>query len=310
MFLIGFILLLLIEELFLGCLHLRWSDHYSETIYVPIHVPINTHRKPNETKIAIVSVVYNNSNSQEYELAENTVKCYATLHKYTYIKLNLESEKNLLKSCPGKDFMFQRHCVISNLMKENEDTIDWILFIDSDIGVVNPNHLIEEYIDEDADIILYDRLYNYEITAGTYIVKNNEFARTFLLNWSQYEYKVQPNSFQASVTDNAAIHEVILDEFCNDCHLNIRQHCTKLWKKMKNYNELFVYESCARSLLGIRDVYESKSGTLQQRSISNRWARDGWQTHSRWSTDDFMFHGWKKSQLNGFRFGSWISPLR
>lgn len=81
---------------------------------------------------------------------------------------------------------------------------DWFLFMDADMGVVNPNHLIEEYIDPNADLIFYDRLYNYEIMAGSYLAKNSEFARNFLLNWSLYEHRVNPDSFHG--TDNGAIH--------------------------------------------------------------------------------------------------------
>jgi hypothetical protein len=104
--------------------------------------------------------------------------------------------------------------------------IDWFLFLDADMGIVNPDHLIEEYLGESfvfllinvyirfnqsthldpaADMIFYDRLFNYEIMAGSYLAKNTEFTHNFLLKWSLYERKLIPGSFQAISTDNGAI---------------------------------------------------------------------------------------------------------
>ena len=58
-------------------------------------------------------------------------------------------------------------------MKDHEDTIDYILYIDADMGVINPCHTIQEYIDPDptTQIIFYERYYDHEIAAGSYLVK-------------------------------------------------------------------------------------------------------------------------------------------
>ena len=66
--------------------------------------------------------------------------------------------------------MFQRHCITVNLLRDHPE-IPYLLFMDADMGVVNPNHFIEDYIEPGYDILFYERIMNSEITAGNYIVK-------------------------------------------------------------------------------------------------------------------------------------------
>lgn len=58
-------------------------------------------------------------------------------------------------------------------MEENKDKIDYVLYIDADMGVINPCHTIQEYLDinDKVEIIFYERYYDHEIAAGSYLVR-------------------------------------------------------------------------------------------------------------------------------------------
>ncbi|EPB77489.1 hypothetical protein ANCCEY_03398 [Ancylostoma ceylanicum] len=144
--------------------------------------------------------------------------------------------------------MFRRHCVVAEVLK----TTDWVLFIDADIGIVNPTRLIEEFIDTRYDLTFYDRFCSWEVAMGSYIVKNTQFSRSFLLNFANFETHL-PDSFHGS--DNGAIHayllETLMPESRREAHV-----CYSIWHQSTGFDDLFLYEACIRSILGSQRNFE------------------------------------------------------
>ncbi|KHJ93658.1 hypothetical protein OESDEN_06427 [Oesophagostomum dentatum] len=213
--------------------------------------------------------------------------CYARVWNYEYRILN---SSHYMNECPQKDKFFRRHCVVAKTLP----LFDYILFLDADIGVVNPKRLIEEYIDANAEIVFYDRFYNWEIMAGAYLVKNTRWAQQFLYGFANYEFRL-PKSFHG--TDNGALHayiaEVILSP--NDSGL---AECLFVYNQSRGYEDLFMYEACIRDLLGNGTNF----GLIKILKKGTGWARDNWMTNSLWSPErDFMMHNWKLNQLKSYR---------
>ncbi|EFO15374.2 hypothetical protein LOAG_13136, partial [Loa loa] len=155
-----------------------------------------------EIKIAVVTVLKDLSNINEYQLAMETFECYCIYQKYEWVVIDVSQNDTLRLLCPQYEFFFQRHCVLAQLLEDNGN-FDYVLFVDSDMGVINPKRRIEEYIIDGKDIIFYNRIWNFEVMAGSYLAKNTKFVINFLRMWANYNYRL-PHSFHGS--DNAAIH--------------------------------------------------------------------------------------------------------
>ncbi|VDM69137.1 unnamed protein product, partial [Strongylus vulgaris] len=128
------------------------------------HAPFN---------IAIVTIIDNATSYVEYTEAMGSVGCYARIHEYEYIVITADLH---FDECPHNEMFFRRHCIVASILHN----YDYILFLDADIGVVNPNRTIEDYIEDNVDIVFYDRFYTFEVMAGTYLVKNTAWSRDFL----------------------------------------------------------------------------------------------------------------------------------
>uniref|UniRef100_A0A0K0D1Z0 Kinetochore protein SPC25 n=1 Tax=Angiostrongylus cantonensis TaxID=6313 RepID=A0A0K0D1Z0_ANGCA len=66
---------------------------------------------------------------------------------------------------------FRRHCLVAHFLRKL-GALDYILFINSDIGV--------EIVDPNVEIIFYERFFNWEVAAGSYLVRNSDWSQSFL----------------------------------------------------------------------------------------------------------------------------------
>uniref|UniRef100_A0A915BLK3 Nucleotide-diphospho-sugar transferase domain-containing protein n=2 Tax=Parascaris univalens TaxID=6257 RepID=A0A915BLK3_PARUN len=289
-----------VEEVYLANGRNAYRNFYRRTIPAIIYKKRSNEQLLSKNSVAIISVLKDRRNYEEYRLAQDSFECYAIYHKYPWMVVDLSANATLQRLCPQKDFMFARHCVVAHKM--DDISVHWILFIDADMGVVNPNHLIEEWIDVDVDLIFYDRIFNFEIMAGSYIVRNSNYGRNFLNYWANYEYRLPP-SFHGS--DNGAIHNVFM-ELMVPQKVNERRRCEKVWNASKSFDDLFVYEACVREVLGRVNKWPGKARILNK---GIAWSRDTWLTNSMWCEKDFVLHGWQRRKMDAVIFASWPSPF-
>lgn len=114
---------------------------------------------------------------------------YADFHNYKWHVIGTES-----KNCSElyKDFFFRKHCMVAEWMENSINKDDVVVVFDSDVVPYRSNESLQHWTSNSEDIVLYERMWNTEIAAGNYIARNNPRARSFLREWSKFEYEVPP----------------------------------------------------------------------------------------------------------------------
>nr|CAD2189510.1 unnamed protein product [Meloidogyne enterolobii] len=322
------ILLIYYEESNVGYVVNLYGNYYTKTVYRKIdirhkqsegNIVREQEKSDHLEKIWVIVIVNNAQILSNYNLAQSTLRCYCQLNGYPLEVINTSEMGKENNNCKQKDFYFQRHCILANFLSSHSADIKFAFFMDADIGVINPNHSLEEFLEgkKDFDLIFYERIFNGEIMAGSYILKNTQFTREFLYFWADYYFKV-PNSFHG--TDNGAIHSVFLDLFCDHSNENCsekRRVCSHLWNVSLDFDTLLPFTLCAKYILGARNVFtnsisetklNSTGKVLLLTDFRHYWARDGWLTGNCWSSRDFLIHGWQSRRLNRQTFAGWNSP--
>ncbi|EYC33134.1 hypothetical protein Y032_0002g620 [Ancylostoma ceylanicum] len=232
------------------------------------------------------------------------MKCYAQLQSYDFLIFN---DSHFVNECRQDRIHFRRHCMVAQAL----NNYDYVLLVDSDIVVVNPQKRIEEFIDPSADIIFYDRFYNWEVAIGSYIVKNTSWSRQFLLGLAAY-YKPFPPMMRRN--DNVALMARLGFSLSPLNSRRIRT-CFRIYDNIKDYYGIVLHAAC------VRRTFRTNPNHVKIYPKGTAWVRDVWLTNSLWSReDDFMLHGCKERRRSSYNStgpklgiadagGVWYSPF-
>ena len=242
--------------------------------------------------------------------AVHSMRCYCKMrgyHLYQFNKSgvvqneittnNMIAANHAAQTCSNfPNYIKKRHCIVLHMLSY----YDYVIHIDADTGVMNPQHCFEDFIDPDVDLHFLLRVHTNEIQAGHYILKNTTISKTFFSSYLAGRLDV--------INEQPKLQQKISETFLPP---DLHRKC--LVKKGEGY---FKWVRCL-----VSSLHSLKTGTkrLLLYSRAHAFVRDGWANSYHWSAFDFMLHAMKHADDVFFTRrlcaedcgnGTWFIPSR
>jgi len=190
---------------------------------------------------------------------------------------------------------FQRWCTYLEEIEASTD-IDWFLTLDGDVAVVNFNHSIESYIENDKDIIHVLREHNNEVMAGYVLIRNSPYGRAYLRDWISLnpDNRGKTHGFSGANADNGALHWLLLDRLGNSSFEGWDE-CRKVGGEPGRYNQ---FVTCFHDVLKQGHCVGGAWSNIRILPHASFVAYDGWVTYYKWSDSTFMHHAMENHPIS------------
>lgn len=251
--------------------------------------PLTTHRAPRTTPSITILIIADNASQKHYSVNIATFECYAHLQGYRIEVLGISP--TCLSSTLG--FFFQKQCVVHEQMVGSHGS-EWFMVLDADVAVVNPNHRIEDYLDDSKEVVHFLRFHNNEVMAGGYIVHNAQWGRSYLKEWSGlHPGAKEQHGYSGMNADNGALHWMLLHRLAGPMTPGWTE-CEGHGRSGKNYA---VFVTCFHQVAARTGCSGLDWSHIAILPHGQAWMYDGWVTHYKWGDRTFMHHAMKNPPI-------------
>merc|ERR1712110_235839 len=143
----------------------------------PSTIPVTSieTKPPYSGPMVSIVVVSDKSFLKKYEYQMNTQICFAKKNGYEHTVVN---PNDYIECKKYQDFFFRKHCAVRVWLHSKPEGYTAVI-VDGDVIAGVSDQSLQKWLNIDFDVLLYERDWNYEITAGIYMVRNTNYGKTF-----------------------------------------------------------------------------------------------------------------------------------
>ncbi|KAK6049535.1 hypothetical protein COOONC_12960 [Cooperia oncophora] len=114
-----------------------------------------------------------------------TMACYASLSNYNLVRVDIDINERINAACSKyRTTKYKKYCAAADFLQDT----DWMLVVDDNSAIANPNHCIEEWIDDRVNIIFLEQFNSWMISDENYLVRRSEWSINFLRELADKEF--------------------------------------------------------------------------------------------------------------------------